>query len=133
MWYRNSGWLLVGIATIHNLLGVVLGWDVLQGMAEAGFWNTVERDGQLDYARSAILWFLMLGAFWWVLGVMMQQWLRRIGSLPRWLGYALLLAGCLVAFVLPQSGAWFFLPLGLLVAFGAAKTELKPKQEASII
>ncbi len=133
MWYRNSGWLLITIATLHNLLGVVLGWEVLQGMAEAGFWNTVEQDGQINFSRSSILWFLMLGIFWWVLGALMQQWLNQIGRLPQWLGYVLLASGCAVAFVLPQSGAWFFMPLGLLVVLGGAKTEFKPKREASIL
>lgn len=120
--YWQSGWLLVLIGVIHNALGLVLGWAVLGDMAAAGWWNSVEPGGQMDYARSALLWFLLLGCFWWMLGVLMQGWLQRGHALPPWLGWSFVACGAGVAFLLPASGAWFFLLLGALLIRGPGVT-----------
>ena len=47
----------------------------------------------------------------------MQQWLDRVGTVPASLGWALLVMGLLVAYVLPVSGAWLFIALGLRMAW----------------
>lgn len=93
-----------------------MGWPGLLGMHQDGWWNTVEPGGQIDFARSALLWFLVVGFTWIALGYLMQQWIDQAHlPLPRWLGWALLAMGAGVAVVLPVSGAWLFLPQGLLI------------------
>jgi hypothetical protein len=113
---RFSGYYLIATGVIHNTLGLVMGWSILVGMHRDGWWNTVEVGGQIDFARSAILWFLLVGFFWMLLGYLMQQWLRHTNQpLPASLGWGMLAAGVGVAIVLPASGAWLFIPQGLLI------------------
>lgn len=117
--YHYSGWLLVGIGVLHNTIGLLMGWDILVGIVAEGGWNTIEQGGQIDFARSAIVWFLVVGFFWMLLGGFMQAWLRvTSAALPRFLGWGMLLAGAVVAFLMPVSGAWLFIALGLLVVYG---------------
>lgn len=113
---KYSGYYLIATGVIHNTIGLIMGWSILVGMHQAGWWNTVEAGGEINFARSAILWFLVLGFFWMLLGYLMQQWLRHSRQpLPALLGWGMLAAGLLVAFVLPASGAWLFIPQGLLI------------------
>lgn len=114
--YKYSGWYLLGTGSIHSLIGLILGWPLLLGMHGDGWWNTVEPGGQIDFARSAILWFLVVGITWIALGYLMQRWIDQTRQpLPASLGWILLAMGCAVAFVLPVSGAWLFLPQGLVI------------------
>ncbi len=113
---KFSGYYLLATGVIHSAVGLIMGWSILVGMHQAGWWNTVEAGGQINFARSAILWFLVLGFFWMLLGYLMQQWLRYSDRpLPALLGWGMLAAGVLVAFILPVSGAWLFIPQGLLI------------------
>ncbi|TMP41976.1 MULTISPECIES: DUF6463 family protein [unclassified Pseudoalteromonas] len=118
--YGLSGWLLVGIGTVHIALGVVMGWPSLVEIVQAGVWNSIQPNGELMFSRSTILWFLLVGCFWWLLGGLMQAWLQTLSApLPRWLGWGFVAAGLMVGILLPISGAWLFIPLGLLVVYGA--------------
>ncbi|MDQ2078381.1 DUF6463 family protein [Marinimicrobium sp. ABcell2] len=113
---RFSGYYLIATGVIHNTLGLVMGWDILAGMHQDGWWNTIEAGGQINFARSAIAWFLLVGFFWMLLGYLMQQWVRHSNRpLPASLGWGMLAAGVSVAIVLPVSGAWLFIPQGLLI------------------
>lgn len=117
--YAYSGWLLFTIGVIHTAIGVIMGWDILSGIVGDGGWNSIESNGEIDFARSAIVWFLLVGFFWLLLGYLMQCWLRNSPlPLPQAVGWGLLSAGAMVAFLLPMSGAWLFLPLGILVLRG---------------
>ena len=118
MWtYQKSGWLLVAIGVIHGGIGFILGWDILAAWNDAGWWHSIERTDTLHMDRFAVLWFQVAGFGWIALGWLMQQWLQRFGALPHTLGWVLLATGVLVAYVLPVSGAWLFIPLGLRIAF----------------
>ena len=118
--YGLSGWLLVGIGTVHIALGVVMGWPSLVEIVQAGVWNSIQPKGELMFSRSTILWFFLVGCFWWLLGGLMQAWLQTLSApLPRWLGWGFVAAGLMVGILLPISGAWLFIPLGLLVVYGA--------------
>ncbi|TGG92913.1 hypothetical protein E4656_12385 [Natronospirillum operosum] len=120
--YLISGWLLVAIGVLHNSIGLVMGWPILTAIVAEGGWNTIEAGGQMHFDRSAILWFLLTGCFWMLLGYLMQSWIRVVQApLPKVIGWGLLAAGVVVAFLLPASGAWLFIPLGLLVLLGAPK------------
>ncbi|HEX5737464.1 MAG TPA: DUF6463 family protein [Hydrogenophaga sp.] len=117
MWtYKRAGWMLLAIGILHCGIGIVLSWDILTAWNEAGWWHSIEGAETLRMDRFAALWFQVAGLSWIALGWLMQQWLQRFGSLPPLLGWALLAIGALVAYVLPISGAWLFLPLGLRIA-----------------
>jgi hypothetical protein len=123
--YWKAGWLLIGIGCIHNAIGLLFGWNILAAMVSDGLWNTVEPQGEINFARSAILWFLLTGCFWWLLGGLMQVMLNQGFLLPRWLGAGLAAAGVVVSIIIPASGAWLFIPLGALVFAGPGRTTAK--------
>lgn len=113
---RYSGYYLIATGIIHNTIGLVMGWSILRGIHEAGWWNSIEAGGEIDYARSAIVWFLLVGFFWMLLGYLMQQWVRHFSQpLPASLGWGMLAAGIVVGILLPVSGAWLFIPQGILI------------------
>ena len=117
MWFsRRAGWLLAGIGLIHCCIGLLLSWDIFVAWQSNGWWHSIESAHGLRMDRFAALWFQVSGFSWVLLGWLMQQWLNRTGALPQGLGWALVAMGLLVAWVLPLSGAWLFLPVGLLVA-----------------
>jgi hypothetical protein len=121
--YNQSGWLLIAIAVLHSTIGLLMGWGILAGIVADGGWNSIETAGSIDYSRSAIVWFLVTGFFWMLLGGLMQAWLHvTTEALPKTLGWGLTAAGVIVAFLLPVSGAWLFILLGLLVVYGSQAT-----------
>ena len=123
MWSsQRTGWFLVGIGLIHCLIGLLLSWGIFVDWQASGWWHSIETAQGLRMDRFAALWFQVSGLSWVMLGWLMQHWLRHSGALPRGLGWALISMGLLVAFVLPLSGAWLFLPVGLLVALPPSHT-----------
>lgn len=113
---QYSGWYLIATGIIHNTIGLATGWSILAGMHAGHWWNTVAPGGEIHFARSAILWFLMLGFFWMLMGHLMQQWLNHTRRpLPAAVGWGLLASGALVAVVLPASGAWLVIAQGLIL------------------
>ena len=121
MWaYQKTGWILVAIGLFHCVVGFILSWDILAAWNEAGWWHSIEGHETMHMDRFAALWFQVAGLAWMALGRLMQQWLQRFGSLPTALGWVLLATGALVVYVLPISGAWLFMPLGLRVAIPPA-------------
>lgn len=114
--WKYSGYLLIGTGVIHNFVGLLMGWSTLQGMHQAGWWNTLESAEGINFERSAIVWFLLVGVFWLAMGHLMQCWLKQIQKpLPIVLGYSFIAVGIAVAIVCPVSGAWLFIPQGLII------------------
>ena len=118
--WQYSGLFLIGTGVIHNLIGFVAGWDMLVAMVHEGLWNTIEvpiADGA-KHTRAELLWFLMLGFAWMMVGALLHGNIRMKKAPPvtSW-GWVLLAKGLLVAIVLPVSGAWLFLPQGLIIIF----------------
>lgn len=116
--WRYSGWMLIATGVLHNIIGIVVGWEILSAMIADGIWNSIEAAGEASaqWTRAAMLWFLMLGFAWIMLGTLMQNTIRHSNRpLPRVWGWLLLANGILVAVILPASGAWLFLPQGLII------------------
>ncbi len=116
--WRYSGLLLIGTGVIHNMIGIILGWDFLAVMASEGLWNTAEQSvlpGML-HTRAELLWFLMLGFAWIMIGALLHGHIRSQQTPPAKLyGWALFMKGIVIAILLPASGAWLFLPQGLIL------------------
>ncbi len=121
MYWRYSGYYLMLTGVIHNIIGLLMGYNVIVDMCSDGLWNTIEQAGTINFQRSALLWFLLVGCFWILMGYLMQQWLKQQKPLPSVLGYGFIILGTLVAVVLPVSGAWLFLPQGLIILFSQKK------------
>lgn len=113
---RYSGWYLLATGIIHNAIGVIMGWEILLGIHRDGWWNTIESAQGIDFARSAITWFLVLGFFWMMMGWLMQVWQREVHKpLPVMIGWGMLAMGVWVAVMVPASGAWLVILQGLIV------------------
>jgi hypothetical protein len=107
----------MAIGLIHCIIGVLMTWGILVDWHACGWWHSIENRQGMHMQRFACLWFQVSSVSWVMMGWLMQQWLNRFYRLPPKFGWALFTMGLLVAFVLPASGAWLFLPLGLMVAW----------------
>ncbi len=123
--WQYSGVFLIGTGIIHNVIGFVAGWDMLAGMVDEGLWDTVEMviPAGAEHTRAELLWFLMLGFAWMMVGALFHGNIRRQQIPPAkiW-GWILAVKGLLVGIVLPVSGAWLFLPQGLILIFANSKS-----------
>ncbi len=123
---RYSGWYLLATGIIHNAIGLIMGWDILLGIHREGWWNTVESPQGIDFARSAITWFLVLGFFWMMMGWLMQCWQRVTHKpLPGLIGWGMLIMGAWVAILVPASGAWLVIVQGLIVMMDRRRREIR--------
>lgn len=113
---RYSGWYLLATGIIHNIIGFIMGWEILRGMHQDGWWHTIETAQGIDFARSAITWFLVLGFFWMLMGYLMQVWQQETQKpLPGIIGWGMLTIGVWVTVMLPASGAWLVILQGLIL------------------
>ncbi|GAA6140295.1 DUF6463 family protein [Hydrogenophaga sp. 5NK40-0174] len=124
--HRHAGRLLMAIGLIHCALGVFFSFDILAAWANAGWWHSIEKPEGLLMDRFAALWFQVAGVSWVLLGWLMQQWIARIGHLPPTVGWGLAFMAAVVAWVLPVSGAWLILGLGLGIALATPALTAKP-------
>jgi len=121
--WRYSGILLVGTGIIHNTIGLFLGWEFLVAIVNDGVWNTMDVDPMpgAKHTRAELLWFLMLGFTWMMLGAKFHAEINaRQQPLSRPWGWLILGQGLLVAILFPQTGAWLFVPQGLGIIFANA-------------
>lgn len=116
--WQYSGLMLIGTGVIHNVIGIVLGWNFLVAMVIDGLWNTAAQSVQpgMLHTRAELLWFLMLGFAWIMIGALLHGHIRCHKTPPSKLyGWALFMKGVVMVVVLPASGAWLFLPQGLIL------------------
>lgn len=112
---KYSGYYLFATGVIHNLIGFIMGWGVLTDIHHDGWWNSVESSQGVHFDRSAILWFLLLGFFWMLMGYLMQLWLNQKQLIPASIGCTFVILGLLTGILVPVSGAWLFIPQGLVI------------------
>jgi len=119
-YWRYSGILLIGTGIIHNLIGFTAGWDILVSIMSDGVWDTIDvpvPDGA-EHTRAELLWFLMLGFAWMMVGALFHAKIQtQQRPLAKVWGWVLVFKGALMAVVLPVSGAWLFLPQGMIILF----------------
>lgn len=105
------GWLLMMTAILHMLLGVLLFWQPLQDMVDAGIINSITP----HYDRGMIFWFLLFGALLLLLGHMTQWMQTHFGVIPESLGWGLFGLAVVGIIVMPVSGFWVVLPQAYLI------------------
>jgi len=105
-----TGWWVAALGLVHTVFGLTVyspGWSaILRG----GIWNSV--DG--DVVREHAFWFTAFGPAFALLGCLMT-WVERRGGapLPRFLGYAFLVAVAVFGIFMPFSGMWLLVPPGV--------------------
>ena len=101
---------LLGVGTLHNVVGVLLFSGPLGAIAAAGGWDAV--DPHVD--RNMAFWFLIAGLAFMLLGALVDWIEAQRLALPRRLGWGLLGLAALGAFCMPVSGFWLFVPAALV-------------------
>lgn len=110
--WKKSGALLIATGIIHNLIGLIIGWEVLKDMVAAGFINSINTE--MD--RNAIFWFLFSGFMMMMLGKLMQSYSREQNKpVPAYVGYYLLILTIIGCLMMPISGFWLVLPQALII------------------
>lgn len=114
---RYVGELLIGIGILHTLTGILGFRPTFAAIARDGVFDTIGGDVE----RQAALWFTLAGLMLVVLGLFMRWTLRRTGSLPRSLGWGVLSIAVIGIVLMPRSGFWSLVPVGLLAIVSAER------------
>jgi hypothetical protein len=115
---KYSGFFLVGTGVIHNLIGFIEGWPIIVDMHHSGWLDSTMLNNQILFDRAAILWFILCGTFWIVLGLTLQKALSEGFIPPRSLGLSFIILGIAIAIIVPVSGAYLFIVQGALLIYG---------------
>ncbi len=100
---------LMVIAGLHELVGLVEGFDVSVAIARDGVLDAL---GQ-DWLRHALFWFHVTGLALFVIGDALRVIEKASGAVPARFGAMMLGVGVFGAVLLPVSGFW------LVIAWGA--------------
>lgn len=119
--WKHSGTLFIGTGIIHNLIGLIMGWQVLVELADSRFINSITN--QMD--RNAVFWFLFSGFMMMILGHFMQRYSREHNKpVPAFIGNYLLILATLGCLIMPQSGFWLVLPQALIIIIANRKASV---------
>ena len=102
---KRSAYLLIATGILHNLIGFILGYQVLANIAREGFFNTTF----MQFDREAIFWFLFTGFAVILWGVLMLQ----LEQIPHSFSWSLLALSIIGIIIMPISGFWLVLPQAL--------------------
>ncbi len=98
---------VVFISIIHSIFGLVVFRSAVSKIAAEGFLDSVH--GHAD--REIAFWFLFFGFLGIITGLMVDWGERTVGTLPAFLGWALLVFAVGFVIIMPKSGAWMlFVP-----------------------
>lgn len=128
-----GGWVAIVGSVIHMVLTSISRAGVWADIVAAGWWNTVTLRPSADELRFAEAFWLTLGSFavpLFMLGVLVVFAARRGHRVPGVLGWILVVWGILGASLLPVSGAWLFIVVGIL--FVAGDRVRLPRQNATV-
>lgn len=110
--WRYSGWFLIAIGIFHNVVGLIVGQNIILEIIEDGVLNTIH----LDHDRNAVFWFLATGFFWIIMGLHWQSLIRIYNRpLSALVGWGMLIFAVVGVFLSPDSGIWLFFPLGWMI------------------
>lgn len=120
---KYSGYYLLFTGLIHNLIGLAFGWPILLDMHQDAWFSSTVIDGQMQFDREAIVWFLNAGCFWMLFGWMLQKAIDHGFTPPKSLGWGFLTLGIIYVVIMPASGAYLFIVQGGILIYGVNKAE----------
>ncbi len=113
---RLCGPLLMATSALHLLAGLMFYARPLAAIARDGFFNAVIPNlATPSFDRDAAFWFMFFGVMLLILGGLMHWAQNRLGTLPAFLGWALLALSAAGVILMPVSGFWLVLPQAVLV------------------
>ncbi len=111
---RLSGPLLMATGVLDLLYVLVFHSRQLAAIAQDGFFDAVELN-PAQFDRETAFWHMMFGVMFVVLGALVHWTQARTGTLPAFLGWALLALGMAGVILMPASGFWLVLPQAVLM------------------
>ena len=116
--------LIVGVACLHTLFGLFvlpasLDPNPLAGIVDDGFVNAIDR----NVDRAATFWFLATGVLWFNVGHLTHWVIRRTGRIPALVGLWTLGLAVPSLVLLPASGFWLALGVGILALVAARRDD----------
>lgn len=113
---RLVGPLLMATGVLHLLAGFVFYARPLAAIARDGFFNAVTPNlAAPAFDRDAAFWFMFSGVMLLLLGGLVHWAQVWTGTLPAFLGWALLAIGAVGVILVPVSGFRLVLPQGVLM------------------
>lgn len=109
---KRLGTILMGIAVLHEVVGVFFYSSALSDILQAGFFNTINPP---YWERDAAFWFLMFGITLFLMGWIAQWMLEHTGTIPRFFSWGLLVMCVLGVLMMPASGFWLAIPVAILM------------------
>lgn len=128
-----GGWVAIAGSAVHLVLTPIGRAGVWADIAAAGWWNTVTLRPSADELRVAEAFWLSVGSFavpLFTLGVLVVFAAGKGHRVPEALGWILIGWGVLCASLLPVSGAWIFIVVGIL--FVAGDRARLPQRNATV-
>ncbi|MBT0588046.1 DUF6463 family protein [Alteromonas oceanisediminis] len=117
---KYSGYYLLFTGVIHNIIGLLLGWPVLMDMHRDVWFASTIVNGEMQFDREAIIWFLNAGCFWIMFGWTLQKAINQGFTPPRSLGWGFAIIGVINVIILPVSGAYLFIIQGGILIYGVS-------------
>lgn len=112
-----AGTLMVAVGAFHEVAGLAIYRSPLVEMLRAGAVDTVLPN--LDpafHGRQAAFWFMIAGPVLVMLGALAAWAERRVGTLPAWLGWSLLVLTIIGTAMFPNSAFWaLFVPAFVII------------------
>ena len=112
-----AGVLTMILGAMHLLTGVVFYMDPLLEIGRNGLIAAVPDFGDLSTA----FWFMMFGVLLVWVGMLARQYGAYSAELPTGFGWQMVVLGLVGGLMMPISGFWLAIPIGLLAIFGRSK------------
>lgn len=113
---------LMIIAGLHELVGLVEGFDVTVAILRDGVVNALGE----DWMRHALFWFHVTGLALFVIGDALRVIEEASGAVPARFGAMMLGVGIFGAVLLPVSGFWLVIAWGAFMVFRAMRRRAAP-------
>lgn len=105
-----TGRLIIATAILHITLGIAFYAKPLHDIAAAGLLDTIS-----NADRDAAFWFMFGGMLWLMIGYLAHWTQRKTGTLPAAFGWGTIALSIAGIIIMPASGAWLVLGLGVLI------------------
>lgn len=125
---KYFGYTLIAIALLHQIVGLIVYQAVLLDILNAGLFNTINPP---YWDRDAAFWFLMFGAVFLFLGILIQWIYEQIAKIPKFMSWGILAIAVIGVSLMPASGFWLVIPPCLLMLREEAAS-LPQKLESNI-
>jgi hypothetical protein len=102
---------LIGVSILHTLFATVVFHKTLLIIVQRGVFNVVGTDPMI----AAVVWFVLCGAAMFIGGLAISALERASGTVPKSIGWSLLVYAIIGVVLMPASGFWLIFPPAIAV------------------